>query len=670
MNKRNEKQGSDENERKQDMPVQLREAQLVPTTFNDDDNSVEVVWTTGARVRRFDWYSDTPYEEELVVEDGAVDMSRFAAGTVQVLDGHRVYGGVASIIGIATEARLEDGTGVARIRLSTRPEMAGIVADIKAGIIRAISFGYSVQRYEVTPATERDDGAKIPLYRAVSWQPHEISFVTVPADANASTRSQPSNGTPCEFVRAAGLTSTTQENTMDKDVTDGGVQTQAPQTAPTRAEPQQAPAQIDTRAADIVELCTRHNMPQLAADMIRKGDTLDQARSAILDALARNDSAAGGQRNVRVQTVSDEHETRLRGVEEAIMHRIDPTAKLTDNGRQYRGMSLLEVGRELLHASGVNTRGMERMQIAGMLLGAQSRGMHTTSDFPALMSNVAGKRLRNAYEESIATYHLWARRGPNAPDFKQMEVAQMGGAPELLKTNEHGEFTYGTFGDAAEKYALVTYGRVVSITRQAIVNDDLRAFDRLLSAFGGSARRLENRLVYSQLTSNANMSDGKALFHVDHGNLSAGGGSALSLEALASSRAKMRKQTGLSGEPLNISPSFLLVPASLEQEAYQFTSSNYVPAKAADINEFRSGGRTALEPIIEPILDSMSASAWYLAANNGQIDTVEYCYLDGADGPVIESELGFEVDGMSLKCRLDFAAKAIDWRGLQKSAGA
>jgi hypothetical protein len=95
-----------------------------------------------------------------------------------------------------------------------------------------------------------------------------------------------------------------------------------------------------------------------------------------------------------------------------------------------------------------------------------------------------------------------------------------------------------------------------------------------------------------------------------------------------------------------------------------------MPAQPSNINEFRTGGRTALEPVVEPLLDASSASAWYLAAASSQVDTVEYCYLDGAEGPVIESDVGFEVDGVSYKCRLDFGAKAIDFRGLYKANGA
>lgn len=666
------------------MPVMNRAATLVPSTFNEADNTIDLVWTTGASVLRYDWYNDTQYDEELVVTPEAVDMSRFDAGVVQVIDNHRVYGGIASILGVAVRGSIEDGEGKATVRLSVRPEMAGIVADIKAGVIRAISFGYRVTRYEIVPPNARTDGGKIPLYRAVTWQPYEISFVTVPADADASTRSAPPNGHPCEFITRAPAQSPQppSEEPMTTATTTG-----APNAAPndaTRTNPApvapvpaasdtaaQAVQEAATRAADITELCARHNVSNLAAGLIRANSTMDQARIAILEERARLDANSGGNRNVRIETVTDEHQTRLDGIAEAIMHRVNSRAELTDNGRQYRGMSLIEVGRDLLESCGVSTRGMDRMTLATRMLTFRSGGMMTTSDFASLFANVANKRLRNAYEENPGTYQMWARRAPNAPDFKNINVVQLSGAPDLLQTNEHGEFKYGSMSDGAENYKVLTFGRIVSLSRQSIINDDLRGFDRLVGAFGGSAARLENRMVYSQLTANAALADGVALFEANtHKNLGSGAGSALQFSALTTARAAMRVQKGMQGEELNLAPSYLIVPAALEQTAYQLTSSNYTPAKQADVNEFRTGGRTSLEPIVEPVLDANSATAWYLASNNGQVDTVEYCFLDGAEGPVIETDVGFEVDGLSYKCRLDFATKAIDYRGLYKAAGA
>ncbi len=401
--------------------------------------------------------------------------------------------------------------------------------------------------------------------------------------------------------------------------------------------------------------------------MIRSGTSTADAGLQVLAELARRDAASGGHRNVtpRIETVQDEMQVRLAGIEQAILHRVSVGTQLDDNGRRFRGMSLLEMGRSFLEAHGQRTEGMDRLTLASRMLHFRAGGMMGTSDFSSLFANVANKRLRAAYDENAGTYALWARRAPNAPDFKSMNVVQLAGAPDLLQTNEAGEFKYGSMSDGAETYAVLTYGRIVTLTRQAIINDDLRAFERLVTAFGFAARRLENRTVYSQLTANAALADGTALFHANHSNLITS--SALAIATLGAGRTAMRLQKGLQSEELNLAPAFLIVPATLEQTAYNLTSANYVPSTKAEINEFRVGGRTAVTPVVEPVLDANSTSAWYLAASSAQVDTVEYCYLDGAEGPVIESEVGFETDGVSYKCRLDFAAKAVDYRGLLKA---
>jgi hypothetical protein len=47
----------------------------------------------------------------------------------------------------------------------------------------------------------------------------------------------------------------------------------------------------------------------------------------------------------------------------------------------------------------------------------------------------------------------------------------------------------------------------------------------------------------------------------------------------------------------------------------------------------------------------------------------EYATLEGQDGVFIETRIGFDVDRVEIKARLDFGAKAIDWRGMHKNAG-
>lgn len=675
-----------------DLPVQVRAATLVPATFNEADNTVEVVWTQGASVRRFDYWEGKPYDEALDVTDEAVDMTRFDAGTVQVLDGHRVYGGVSAILGIAERGWIADGEGRATLRLSQRPEVAGIVADIRAGVIRAISFGYSVQQYAITPGAQRTDGGTVDLYRAVRWTPQEISFVTVPADAGAGTRSAPQasqqqgaqpGGLPCEFVRAAAHPSATQEQRMPQANTqgDGGtadtqqtadttgtVNRAAPAPAATPA-PAASPQADATRAADVLALCQRHGASDLAESLLRQNASIDQARAAILDRMDAADQSRRGGSTVSVQTVRDEHDTRMRGMEEAIMHRMDPCAQLTDLGRSYRGLSLTEMAREALEGLGVSTRGLSRNEIATRAFATRAGGYHTTGDFPSLLGGVGARRLRAAYELVPSTYQLWARRAPNLQDFRITNVLAVGGAPELKKLNEAGEYTYGTISEDATGYRAFSYGRAIGMTRHMFVNDDLGSFERLLQRFGESARRLENRLVYDQITGNPTMQDGTALFHASHGNLLAAT-STLTLDNMGKVRALMRKQKDLDGKTqLNLVPAYLIVPSDLEQAAYGFTSSNYAPTKLDDVNEFRVGGRTAVEPIVEPLLDEVSTAAWFMAARSGQIDTVEFAYVDGSEGVRTETFASEDIDGVKVRATLDFAAKVIDWRGLAKANG-
>jgi hypothetical protein len=683
--------------RRDDLPLAGRTMELRDFTRLAADGdalaplaTATMVFTSGAAVQRYDWYRERPYLEQLVVEEGSIRLERLQRGA-PLLNTHNSWS-LEAQLGVVEQPTIKNGEGECVATFSRRESVAGYVQDVADRVIRNVSVGYVRHRVEmVAPAQE----GGMWVYRVIDWEPYEVSLVPIPADMDSQIRSGSAAAPgaaealqlrtfPCEFIE-------TRESSNQSPPTVGisaanlnpGVITMTPEeqaaadatrianeTAARAAAENATRVAEQARSADITDLCQRHGVSQLAAGIIRAGSTVEQARVAVLDEIARRDAASGGHRNVVIQTVSDEHAVRMAGVEEAIAHRVMSSVKLTDNGRQYRGMSLLELGRDYLEACGVNTRGMARMELAGAMLQHRSAGMHTTSDFASLFANVANKRLRMAYDEHPGTYAIWARRAPNAPDFKTIQVTNLSGAPELLQTNEHGEFKYGTMSDGKETYGVVTYGRIVALTRQAIINDDLRGFDRLVSAFGSSARRLENRLVYSRLTTNAAMNDGIALFHADHANLGTGAGSALAFDGLKAGRTAMRRQTGLQGELLNLAPAYLIVPATLEQTAYQLTSNNYVPATKAEVNEFRTGGRTALEPVVEPLLDGTSTTGWYLAASSSQIDTVEYCYLDGAEGPQIESEVGFEVDGISYKARLDFAAKDIDHRGLYKANGA
>lgn len=654
------------------IPLQTRLAVLEAEA---EDRVFNVIFTTGSVVRKYNFFADEAYDEELVVSPASVRLGRLNSGAAPVLDTHSDFA-LENIKGVVVgeSARIENGLGYASLKIDGGAENESIIRKIRDGIIRNVSVGYRVHRFEVI----RGDGA-VPLYRAVDWEPYEISLVPIGADAGAGIRSSP-HTYPCEILNHH----SPQENrTMNDSDTKPQEQEAALATKPLEnpvspakpGEPEQANpdhlraegAQLERqRVTEISKITRAANLPEtFSQKLVNDGTAIAQARKLVLDELARRGNEAGEIRP-HVSIVRDEIDSVRLMAENALLHRHDPrTYRLDEGAREYRGMTLMEIGRDLLERRGVRSRGLSKSEVAGAMLGLETRGgLHSTSDFPLILANVANKTLRSAYEAAPQTFKGFSRQTSN-PDFKTIARTQLGDAPSLEKVNESGEFKRGTVGEAREQYALATYGKVVAVTRQTIINDDLGAFTRLPEMFGRAAADLESDTVWGILTGNPAMGDGVTLFHATHGNL-AGAGAVISVPTLGEARAGMRKQKGLNGRFINVMAKYLLVPAAIETTAEQFvTQTNIIYTKSSDYNPFAN----KLQVVAEPRLDAASAISWYLAADPAQIDTIEYAYLEGQEGVYLESRVGFDVDGVELKARLDFAAKAIDWRGFWKNPG-
>lgn len=666
------------------LPVIGRAASVRTESIDVAARTVEIVWTTGATVQRRRWEGwdeIREYDEELIVTPAAVRLERMNGGA-PFLDSHDGWS-LRSVLGSVEpgSVRIEGGQGMATIRLTSAPDAADTVHRILEKTVRHVSVGYRVHRYEITKREGQRE-----LWRAVDWEPMEVSAVAMPADPGAHIRSadpgQPTL-TPCILTRQDSPAAPfLKGNEMTTPIT---ADVEAVRTAPTAVEtrsvdiaPAPIPAPIpsaDTiraeerqRAAEITTLCQRHGLGlEFGADLIARGVAMDAARSAILDRLvAQNPTTRGAE--ITPARVGGPSSTDLGfrdAVTEALLHRHEPgRTPLSTDAREFRGLTLMEMARIAVERRGINTRGMSKMELASeALMGRASVGYHATADFPFLLANVANKTLRGAYESTPRTFTAWARQ-VTITDFRQVQRTQLGGAPDLQRVPESGEFTYGTIGEGREVYSLLTYGRIVGITRQTLINDDLDAFTRVPSAFGASAADLESDLVYSILTTNPLMGDGLALFVAGHGNL--GTAAAITEASLAEAYRLFGNQRGLEGRQISIQPRFIITPPGTRSVEARKNVTATTPSAVAGVNAF--AGR--LEPIEEPrLIPAAGADPWFLVADPSRIDTVEYGYLEGNTGPYTETRTGFEVDGIEIKARHDFATKAIDWRGMLRNAG-
>ncbi len=338
-------------------------------------------------------------------------------------------------------------------------------------------------------------------------------------------------------------------------------------------------------------------------------------------------------------------------VKSSILARVGLAEKDADN--QYNGFTLQELARASLNDRGIGSASMDRMGMVGMAF------THSSSDFGNILLDVAHKSLLRGYEQAPETFEQWTRKGI-LTDFKKSRRVDLNSFKSLRQVGEGSEYKYAEIGDRGEEIMLLTLGELFSITRQAIINDDLGVLSRIPMKMGRAARASIGDMVYTQLTKGGKMSDGKDLWHGDRKNTIAAG-----MDVAGLTKGMQLMQTQKDGEThLNINPAYLLTPVALGMTAKQVIGSTSVAG--ADVNAgIINPIKDQLKVITESRLDSDSATKFYMAAGD-MYDTIEVAYLDGVETPFLEQQQGFTIDGVVSKVRLDVGVKAMDYRTLVK----
>ncbi|HAM3079650.1 TPA: Clp protease ClpP [Escherichia coli] len=329
-----------------------------------------------------------------------------------------------------------------------------------------------------------------------------------------------------------------------------------------------------------------------------------------------------------------------------------------ERGNPYAMMSLFDMAQASLTHRGISTGSYgTRSQIVNAAF------THSSSDFTDILAGGAEKSVLAGWEHSGETFRQWTKKG-SLSNFREARRVGMNGFSTLNKVPEGAEYKYITTSDRGEPIALATYGNIFSITRQAIINDDLDQLSTVPMAMGRAASRTVGNLVNLVLTGNVKLSDGITLFDKKHSNLIEAG---LTTPGLSAARHLMRTQKDKNGEVLNIAPKFLLVPAALEDRALQMINST-APFGADKNSGIFNPYHKLLDIIVDPRLDDISEKQWYMLSAQGT-DTIEVAYLDGNDEPYLEQQEGFIVDGVAWKVRIDAGVAALDYRGMVKSGG-
>jgi HK97 family phage major capsid protein/HK97 family phage prohead protease len=254
----------------------LAEHDFTPIEFEEATGDGEDRSLTGkyqrAEVTTFDEVKDRTYEfpfssefpvaryfgnEILSHDEEAANLSRLNDGA-PLLFNHNPD----KVIGVVERAYIDGKRrrGYARVRFSRNAFAQEILSDVKDGVLRNVSFGYSIDKME-----ERGSGD----YVATAWSPYEISVVSVPADPGVGIGRSFEADTPA----ASAAPSPDPIPLME---------TATPDLAVVQAEAAQAER---SRISDITALCDKHGMADLGRQLVESGRSIDEARAAVLDKL-------------------------------------------------------------------------------------------------------------------------------------------------------------------------------------------------------------------------------------------------------------------------------------------------------------------------------------------------------------------------------------------------
>lgn len=643
----------------------------VPTTYREDDRSVEFVLSTEAPATVFD-PERFDFVDEVLLQDGMVTPSN---GQVPLIDSHD-RATVTNILGSVRGFRREGGQSIGRAFFARDQKSYDSAQKVRDGHIDAVSVGYAVEDAVWVPEGERTvvNGREYqgPLKVSKRWHLREVSLVAVGADQFAKVRSEATAEQPekqaeqQEETQVITSTAVAEAETLQEEKempTENQTQNTPP--APVvdleQVKAEARRAEIE-RAKEIRKACAILGDASVEADLIERGVSIDEARKIVIEKAAAKSQPLAQTQKVEVGE-TDAEKFREAATDAFIMRSGMKIAKPAQGADQMRGAGFISIARESLRRAGVDTRWMTNTQIIDTVLSRRNFGQGT-SDFDSICDNVATKTAMMGYTNAPQSFRAWCKIG-SLPNFLAAKRVRASDIPAMAVVPEGAQVGVGVMSDTGENITLATYAVQLTFTRQMMINDSADAL-QIMRQFGARAADTVNALPYAVLEANANLSDSVALFSTatTRGPIAGNKGTqgAISDTTLTELFKLMHSQTGPKGLKLNIKPRYLLTGSAYMNAARLFCGAVMPVASTTYGATIPNVNYNILEPIADA---NISGNHWYLTADPAQVDTVEVAFLDGVETPTItEVENPNGILGKTYLGFIDATAKALDFRGL------
>ena len=290
----------------------------------------------------------------------------------------------------------------------------------------------------------------------------------------------------------------------------------------------------------------------------------------------------------------------------------------------------------------------------------------TTSVLADALADSMAKRLAKDYQgQSRWWEQVCVRVGLS--DMRTQTRVLLNDFASLATVAESGAYQNAAWGDTKETYTPGKRGNLVYVTMETIINDDLRAVQRIPTKLAVAATATINEVVAGLFTANAGagpaMADTYNVFDATNHQGNAGT-SALSSTSLQAAMVALAKMTNSSGKRIGVVGRYLLVPPDLMYTAAIIAGTPQVPgSNNNDVNPLAG----QIVPIVVP--NFADVNNWYLLASPAQVECLEVGFLNGREEPELMVQDNptdgsvFTNDAITFKVRHIYGAGWLDYRG-------
>ena len=667
---------------------------VLPETLDAPSRTMQLVATTNYPYHYRGFFYE--YEELLEISEEAIKFDRLKMGKMPVLKDHDNK--IDAIVGRVLDYKIERGVNppsqdapsdmfkgedldklIVTVHIADNDRNNEFLwPSLQQGLVKNVSIGYSINDYEFL---EMPDYNSLERLIAKSWELYEVSFVAVPADHNAGVRGVDSAKNK-NHNKSIDISKNLKErgeemNEEEKKELEAKLKAEAEAKAKAEADIKIKEAKEKANAESEAKVKAERERAAMAntiasetgldaEELINSKKSIEEMRKLGYEKMKEKLTEVKSVPAPQVGTSGKERKEKdfqdlfLSKLHKKNQKNIEKPLEL-EAGNEFSGMKLVDAMLKFNNDPWADKRKFLKENYFGQVrvLGQGS--------FPNVIEDAMNRQLNDIYTQRDMVFDDLTETvtQDNLHPHKQRRF-DIDGTPDAVGEGE--DIKVAKHAGEGNEIEVVKYAKGFPLTEEAMLNDDLSAFDRIMFYLGRGMSLREIQLIAKLLFTDE--FDGAALYSANRKNLVSETAGGITLANVKALRTQMRKQETPAGKPMDIYPAFLLCGEDLAEDAAAFLTNTVYPHVFGDGNASARRGiqKVISHPYIDAQLGDNSDTDFVLAANpmEGGVEIVKRVIHSSMRVPEVFSDWNVQKQSMLYFSKFYLGIGLGDYRGLAK----